>query len=285
MIRMKSNGCSKRQPSRRPARGFTLIELLVVIAIIAILAAMLLPALAKAKEKAKRASCLGNLRQIGVGMTVYAGDNSDRVVQLRDGMIPGCLNVAEAEGIKSVGLTLSSNVSSVWCCPGRRSVQGKLPYFDPTVVNPPPRPNGQWVIGYSYMGGMTSWNTAVGSRAAYSPDKLSTSKPHWALAADELVRDQANGWGGLNGLPIYAWDDIPPHRDSGSTPSGGNVLYADGSARWVKFQYMYLFHQYTGTGGAVRQFFWYQDPVDFETKTPKLTSNDLRSLAAKNYPK
>ncbi len=197
--------------SPQSRHGFTLIELLVVVAIIAILAAMLLPGLRNAREKARQIACTGNLRQIGLAMTIYT--------QYNGGWLP-----APQGPLPSMKPTWTVALSSYMGYPDvtTESEAAELKvYRCVTQINGHPDYNLDYGSTYGMSGGM--WGDTSGL-----PDKLSAMmQPSRKSAAFCSGFQEPNKWG-----PHLSWqhEDFIPVLHSG----GLNVLFVDGHVEWIK---------------------------------------------------
>jgi prepilin-type N-terminal cleavage/methylation domain-containing protein len=239
----------------RGRAAFTLIELLVVIAIIAILAALLLPALSKAKEKAKRIQSLNNVKQITLGLFFYGGDNNDKLPVL-DGTASWAWDIPIAAA-DSMLKEMGGQKKSFYCPSTAPDYTDTENFADPGAQRSLWNYGGAGfhILGYALaLSGNASKLASTNQNTRLQPEsmiiKSSPFDPGIALppppnterelVADVILTQTGNvaaqrmtyNYRGITG-GFYK-----PHLSAhlrGNVPMGSNIGFKDGHAAWRKF--------------------------------------------------
>lgn len=197
------------------SKAFTLIELLVVVSIIALLVSILLPSLQRAREQTRRVVCASNIRNLYLGLTMYAQDNNGRFPKPVGNVEPWNVGWAEGQILQdSYGCTIE-----VTTCP-----TAERDFIDALLNH---RQQG-WGWGFGY-GVITSLNGSLPSRAY--PDKVpdapgKLTDPSWSTVAVDICFRWAHDWGHSESRK-YSF-----HKAPNGKPQGGNNSYLDGSVIW-----------------------------------------------------
>ncbi len=228
--RTQANPLSTSRRLQRCGRGFTLIELLVVIAVIAILAALLLPALSAAKQRAWTTQCLSNLHQIGIGMKIFADDNTECFPESGTTIYWGATDVAPPVGSGKPGwmqqiFTYVGN-TNVYNCPANvvlpLDIRGPFNYFNGAraayIAN-----NDQFAAAEGTRILFPSAYVLSGDTCGLPNDSDSDNFDPLDADKDDYVQNCVGGPD--NGSPSMFWQ---------IHSSGQNILFADGHSKWYK---------------------------------------------------